>query len=79
LPLRELWSRVGGPPGLGSNAQKMLDRLMRGPMVAVRLTQGSGSETAWVVMAKEGDVNYARLASILAAVTLPLWQHTYTI
>mgnify|MGYP006153167091 CR=1 FL=1 len=57
LSLRELWQRIGGPPGLASSAQKMLDRLMRGPIVAVRVAQGSGAETAWVVMGKQSDVN----------------------
>ena len=68
LPLRELWKLSGAPAGKLSSAPKMVDLLMRAPIVAVRVAVGNSFDSSWVVMAKEGGTNYSQLASIMGSI-----------
>lgn len=72
LPLKELWRRAGGPQSVSSGAQKMIDLLMRAPLVAVRIGAGNETDGSWVVVAKEDDVNYGRLGLLLLAIEKPV-------
>ena len=51
-----------------SSAQKMIDVLMRTPVVAVRVSLGNSFASSWIVMAKEGGTNYSQLASVMASI-----------
>ena len=59
-----LWTEIGGPSGLG--AQAKIEKLMKVPVVAIRMDSGDG-QSAWIVTAKEPDVQYSRLDSVLCA------------
>ena len=62
--LSSLWKEIGGPSGLG--AQAKIEKLMKVPLAAIRMDSGDG-QSAWIVIAKEPDVQYSRLDSVLSA------------
>lgn len=71
IPLKELWRNAGAPMTKVTSAQKMIDMLMRAPLVAVRVGVGDSFDSSWVMLAKEGGVNYTQLASIMAVIEKP--------
>lgn len=62
--LNTLWSEINGPSGL--NAQPKILQLMKAPLVCIRMDSGDGA-SAWVVIAKQPDVDYARMDHVLEA------------
>ena len=70
MTLRELWRRSNGPPS-ATSAQKMIDLLMRAPLVAVRVSREDSLDSSWIVTAKSSEVNYARLGGLLSAIEKP--------
>ena len=70
LALKELWRRAGGPAGTGS-AQKMIDLLMRAPLVAVRVGVSDSVESSWIITSKADGVNYGRLGGLVKAMEKP--------
>lgn len=56
-----------------ARGQVLLDSLMHLPVVGFLAFNHSSSSDAWMVMAKEGDVDYSRLNSLFASLEpLPL-------
>jgi len=74
ITLRALWKHAAGDPGSNLDAQVLLDKLMRLPIVAIQVDTGLKHQTAWVVMAKDDGLDYSRLDGILGALE-PLSQH----
>jgi hypothetical protein len=70
MSLKELWKRAGGPPSTNS-AQKMIDLLMRAPLVALRVAQADAYDSSWIVTAKADDINYGRLGGLMSAIEKP--------
>ena len=71
LSLKELWRRAGGTASATASAQKMIDLLMRAPLVAIRTGNSDGSDAAWIITEKQSDVAYERLGSLVSAVEKP--------
>ena len=64
IALRELWKQATGQsPGSGG-AAALLNRLMKAPVVAVRI-DAANNASAWMVMAKEEDIDYSKLDRLM--------------
>lgn len=75
ITLRDLWKQATGESAGTSDAQVLLDKLMRLPIVAVQVDTGLKHQTAWVVMVKDDGLDYSRLNGKLGALE-PLSPHT---